>query len=228
MPPQEEILQSLAEIRRADLLGVSRADGRDAVGVADSPGEIVDALSVVPQKLIARRGHAVQTENVAEDVGAILPLEFEIVDREHGADVAVAGGVAVLLAQKHRRERRVPVVAVEDIREKVRQIPAAFADGLGEERHALAVVKVAVSAVAPEVIFVIEEIPSDAAAPQLEEPAVLAAPAERDIERRGTSSSSDTRRGSAGASAARRASRSSGTAPRRGETPPRRRDRRSS
>ena len=76
-----------------------------------------------------------------------------------------------------------PVVAVEDVREEIRDIPAALAHSLGEKGHALAVVKVAVGRRPVKIELVVHEVPGDAAPLQLEQTAVLAAPAQRHIKR---------------------------------------------
>ncbi len=137
----EDVVESLAKEVGADLIGIGRADGRDAVGVVERAAHVVD--SVAPGQLVARGRAVVQAEDVAEHTARIDALELEIVDREDGLDVAAGRPVAVDLAEIDRAQRRVPVVAVEDVRAEV-QVLDGFADRLGEERDALSVVKEAV------------------------------------------------------------------------------------
>ena len=84
-------------------------------------------------------------------------------DREHRLDVVVSGKALGELAEEHARERRLPVVAVEDVGPgKLRHATQALRNGLREEREALAIVKVAVDGIATEVVLVINEVVVDA------------------------------------------------------------------
>ena len=103
-------------------------------------------------------------------------------DREHGLDAVVQRQALVELAQKHGRQRRLPVVAVQNVALKAgRQVLQAFGDGLGEEREALTVVKEAVRIVARKVALVIDEHIGDAVVLELLESAVLIAPAQTHV-----------------------------------------------
>ena len=104
-------------------------------------------------------------------------------DGEHGLHVAVQRHVHVELAQEHGRERGVPVVAVQDVaHEAVGQVLQALADGLGEEREALAVVEEPVGVAAVEVVLVVEEQIGHAVADDALHAAVLVAPSEGHVE----------------------------------------------
>jgi hypothetical protein len=104
------------------------------------------------------------------------------VDREHGLDVTARLGALVELAQEHRGERRLPVVAVQHIALELGQLFDGLADRLREEREALAVVVVAVDAVALEVGLVVYEVEVDTLVGELLDAAVDATPRKGNVE----------------------------------------------
>ena len=122
------------------------------------------------------------TQDVLHHGVAKLALERHVMDREHGLDAVVQRQALVELAQEHGRQRRLPVVAVQDIALKARrQVLQALGDGLGEERKTLAVVKEAVRIVARKVALVVDEHIGDAVVLELLESAVLVAPAQAHV-----------------------------------------------
>ena len=133
------------------------------------------------QLLLGRR--VLQAQDVADDEIRIHPLELQVVDGEDGLDIKEARHLAILLAQEHRNQRRVPVVAVDDVREEIVQVQDQLQHRLGEEGHALAVVELAVDLVAVEVVLVVQKVVGDALHLEREQAAVLFAPAQRHLER---------------------------------------------
>ena len=122
------------------------------------------------------------TQDVLHHGVAKLALERHVVDREHGLDAVIQRQALVELAQKHGRQRRLPVIAVQDVALKAgRQVLQALGNGLGEERKALAVIKEAVRIVARKVALVVDEHIGDAVVLELLEPAVLIAPAQTHV-----------------------------------------------
>ena len=102
-------------------------------------------------------------------------------DGENGADVAEFFHPAVKDVEEYRNHGRLPVVAVDDLRLVV-QDGEHLQHRLGEEDEPLRVVVKAVDAVALKVVFVIQQVAGDAVHLCPEEPAVLVAPGERDVE----------------------------------------------
>ena len=122
------------------------------------------------------------TQDVLHHGVAKLALERHVVNREDGLNAVVQRQALVELAQKHGRQRRLPVVAVQDVALKAgRQVLQALGDGLGEERKAFAVVKEAVRIVACKVALVVDEHIGDAVVLELLESAVLIAPAQANV-----------------------------------------------
>ena len=122
------------------------------------------------------------TQDVLHHGVAKLALERHVVDREHGLDAVVQRQALVELAQEHGRQRRLPVVAVQDVALKtLGQVLEALGDGFGEEREALAVVKEAVRIIARKVALVVHEHIGDAVALEFLKPAVLVAPAKAHV-----------------------------------------------
>ena len=178
----ERSVQALAVLGRADLGGVGGGDGSDGVGVVDGPEHVVDG-TVVAAELPNRRLDMRQAEDVAEQHVGELALEGDVVDGEDALDVLVDGQALIELAQEHRRERGVPVVAVEDVaRKAVGKVLQALANRLGEVGEALPVVEEAVRVAATEVALVVDEDVGDPVVDEALEPAVLVAPAEGYVE----------------------------------------------
>ena len=175
-------VEALTVLRSADLVGIAGRDRRDGVGIVDRAEHVVDGVGVAPQ-LACRRLDAAETQDVIEDEIAVLSLEGDVMDGIDGAHVFIEGESLVEFAQKHRRQSRVPIVAMQDIAGKsIRQMLEGFADGLGEERKALSVVKKAIRIVALEVALVVYEQVRDAIVHKALETAVLVAPTQGHVE----------------------------------------------
>ena len=177
----QHAVQALAKLGRLDLARIGGAHRGDGVGIAQRAQHVVDAAGVATQLRSCRRNvrHA---QDVLHHGVAKLALERHVVDREHGLYTVVQRQALVELAQKHGRQCRLPVVAVQDVALKAgRQVLQALGDGLGEERKALAVVKEAVRIVASKVALVVDEHIRDAVVLEFLEPAVLVAPAQAHV-----------------------------------------------
>ena len=72
-----------------------------------------------------------------------------------------------------------PVVAVNDIRNKIIQMKNAFQNCLGEEGNAFAVIKLSIDLASLEIVLVIQEIVPDSFVLHAEQSAVLASPTKR-------------------------------------------------
>ena len=174
-------VQALTKFGRLDLVGIGRAYRSDGVGIAQGAQHVVDAAGVATQLRGGRRNMR-HTQDILHHGVAKLTLERHVVDREHGLDAVIQRQTLVELSQKHGSQRRLPVVAVQDVAHKAgRQVLQALGDGLGEERKALAVVKEAVRIVARKVALVVHEHIGDAVALELLQPAVLVAPAQAHV-----------------------------------------------
>ena len=98
-------------------------------------------------------------------------------DSEHGADTAQSVPAPHEILPVDGHQRRLPVVAVEDVRHPV-QAGQQVDDRVAEEGEALAVVKLAVQAAAAEVFFVVHEVPGHTPVMEGEQAAVLMPPAQ--------------------------------------------------
>ena len=177
----QHTVQALAKLGRLDLARIGGAHRGDGVGIAQRAQHVVDAAGVATQ-LRGGGGNMRHTQDVLHHGVAKLALERHVVDREHGLDAVVQRQALVELAQKHGRQCRLPVVAVQDVALKAgRQVLQTLGDGLGEERKTLAVVKEAVRIVARKVAFVVDEHIGDAVVLELLETAVLVAPAQAHV-----------------------------------------------
>ena len=177
----QHAVQALAKFGRLDFVGIGGAHRSDGVGIAQGAQHVVDAAGVATQLRGSRRNMR-HTKDVLHHGVAKLALERHVVDREHGLDAVVQRQALVELAQKHGRQRRLPVVAVQNVALKaLGQVLQALGNGLGEERKALAVIKEAVRIVARKVALVVDEHIGDAVVLELLEPAVLVAPAQAHV-----------------------------------------------
>ena len=177
----QHTVQALAKLGRLDLARIGGAHRGDGVGIAQRAQHVVDAAGVATQ-LRGGGGNMRHTQDVLHHGVAKLALERHVVDREHGLDAVVQRQALVELAQKHGRQCRLPVVAVQDVALKAgRQVLQTLGDGLGEECKTLAVVKEAVRIVARKVAFVVDEHIGDAVVLELLETAVLVAPAQAHV-----------------------------------------------
>ena len=177
----EDGIHALAVEGHLQLVGIRRADRGDQIAVAERALHVVDGVAVAVE-LIDRRWHVAEAKHVREDPVRILALELDVVDREHGLDVVAGLALAIELAQEDGRHGGLPVVAVQHVARKLLELADALADGLGEERIALAVVEVAVDAVALEVRLVVDEVEVDALVLEVLDAAVDVAPRKGHIE----------------------------------------------
>ena len=177
----QHAVQALAKLGRLDLARIGGAHRGDGIGIVQRAQHIVNAAGVTAQLRGGCRNMR-HTQYVFHHGVAKLALERHIVDREHGLDAVVQRQALVELSQEHGRQRRLPVVAVQDVALKAfGQVLQALGDGLGEKREALAVVKEAVGIVARKVVLVVHEHIGDAVVLELLQPAVLVAPAQAHV-----------------------------------------------
>ena len=171
----EHVVEALAEERHLQLDRVGRAHGGEQVGVAERALHEVDRALVAAQ-LVGGGGDVAHAEDVVEQLVAELALELDVMHREHALHVVAGIALAVELAQEHGHEGGLPVVAHADVALQLREELDGLADGLGEEREALAIVEVAVDGIALEVGLVVEEVEVDAVVLEMLDAAVHAAP----------------------------------------------------
>ena len=177
----QHAVQALAKLGRLDLARIGGAHRGDGIGIVQRAQHIVNAAGVTAQLRGGCRNMR-HTQYVFHHGVAKLALERHIVDREHGLDAVIQRQALVELSQEHGRQRRLPVVAVQDVALKAfGQVLQALGDGLGEKREALAVVKEAVGIVARKVVLVVHEHIGDAVVLELLQPAVLVAPAQAHV-----------------------------------------------
>ena len=177
----QHAVQALAKLGRLDLARIGGAHRGDGIGIVQRAQHIVNAAGVTAQLRGGCRNMR-HTQYVFHHGVAKLALERHIVDREHGLDAVVQRQALVELSQEHGRQRRLPVVAVQDVALKAfGHVLQALGDGLGEKREALAVVKEAVGIVARKVVLVVHEHIGDAVVLELLQPAVLVAPAQAHV-----------------------------------------------
>ena len=177
----QHAVQALAKLGRLDLARIGGAHRGDGIGIVQRAQHIVNAAGVTAQLRGGCRNMR-HTQYVFHHGVAKLALERHIVDREHGLDAVIQRQALVELSQEHGRQRRLPVVAVQDVALKAfGQVLQALGDGFGEKREALAVVKEAVGIVARKVVLVVHEHIGDAVVLELLQPAVLVAPAQAHV-----------------------------------------------
>ena len=168
-------LQPLGIGRVMELGGVGGTDGGD--GVRHEHGTLHQVHVAVHAEGAVIVPATIQTEELVHAVAAVAALILNVVNGEHRADMAYlppAGG-RVLEIDGH--QRRLPVVAVEDVRHPV-QAGQQVDDRVAEKGEALAVVKLTVQAAAAEVFFVVHEVPGHAPVMEGEQAAVLMPPAQ--------------------------------------------------
>ena len=173
----QQAVQAVAEPGVQNFLRVGGADRRDLVGSLDGAFHKVGAAVVLDDMGVARTDAA----GILEDVEAVLALVGDVVDGEHRLDAVELVEVTVVQVEVHRRERGLPVVAVDDVGLEI-GVEQHLEDGARKESEALAVVVEAVQAAALEVILVVDKVVGDAVVLGLEQAAVLAAPADRHAE----------------------------------------------
>ena len=148
----QHVRQPVGIVGVLQLLGVGARNGVHTVGGHDASLEEVRAV-VKAQNFVALRR---QPQHVVVELQVALALIFDVVDGEHAARVRQRPGVLGLQQQRH--ERRLPVVAVDDVGRKVEEFDRRE-HRLAEIRKALAVVAVTVdAAVAAEVVLVVDKI----------------------------------------------------------------------
>ena len=155
--------------------GVGGADGGNSVG--HQHGALHQVHIAVHLEGAVVVPAAIQPEQLVHGVRAVASLILDVVDREHRADAAhrLPAGADILKIDGH--QRRLPVVAVEDVGHPV-QTGHQVDDRLAEKGEALAVVVLAVQRAAAEIVLVVHEVPCHAVLLQREQAAVLMAPAQ--------------------------------------------------
>ena len=126
----QHAVQTLTEGRRLNLCRVGGGDGGDGVRVVECAHHVVDG-AIVAAQLARGSGDMRQSQHVVQHLVGELALERHVVDGEDCPNVLVEGETLVELAQEHRGERRLPVVAVQDVAGKaLGQVLQALHDGL--------------------------------------------------------------------------------------------------
>ena len=179
--PAEDGVEPFSVERHLQLVGIARAHGGEGVRVAQAALHEVDGV-LVAVELVAGGGDVGKAEDVREHLVAVLALELDVVDRHDGLDVIALRGPAVQLAQEDGAERRLPVVAVQDVAGKLGHLDDGLADCLREEREALAIVKVAVESVTLEVGLVVHEVEVESLELELLDAAVDVPPGQGHVE----------------------------------------------
>ena len=178
----QDPVETLAVLRRLDLPGVARAHRGDGIGVIERALHVVDR-ALVAAKLARSVGDVRHAEDVVQDGIGVLALECDVMDREHGLHALIQREPLVELAEEHRCEGGVPVVAMEHVAlEALGQVLQALGHGLREEGEALAVIEEAIGVVALEVALVIDEEVRDAVDDQALQAAVLVPPTKAHVE----------------------------------------------
>ena len=90
-------VETLAVFGRANLFCITGRYGCNGVGVVDGTKHVVDGIGIASQ-LACRGFHAAESQDIAEDEVAELPLERDVVDGIDGAHVFVQGKTLVELA----------------------------------------------------------------------------------------------------------------------------------
>ena len=90
-------VEALAVFGRANLFCITGRYGCNGVGVVDGAEHVVDGIGIASQ-LACRGFHAAESQDIAEDKVAELPLERDVVDGIDGAHVFVQGKTLVELA----------------------------------------------------------------------------------------------------------------------------------
>mmetsp|Transcript_85675 Transcript_85675/g.239892 ORF Transcript_85675/g.239892 Transcript_85675/m.239892 type:complete len:784 (-) Transcript_85675:90-2441(-) len=117
--PLEDLVQAVATLGRADLVGVVRRHGEHPVGRADAAREEVDAVGpqvhVLALQVVARRLRLQPEVGVhRKSLLAVLPLVRDVVDDHPAPGVHVRVVQLVLVEQVHREDARLPIVADEE------------------------------------------------------------------------------------------------------------------
>ena len=176
-PAREHLRHAVRIVRVPQLLTVRLRHGRHLIGRYDRGLHEVRAV-VEAQNLVARSGKA---DHIVIKAQVRLALILNIMDREDALRVWEA--LVVLGLEKQRNQRRLPVVAVDDI-------------GLqADERHRsqgrlckirvpLAVVRAPIHAAAAEIVLVVDKIDLELLSPALEpqKPHIFPPPSQRHVE----------------------------------------------
>ena len=172
-------LHALGIGRVMELGGIGGADGGHSIGHQHGALHQVHVAVHLQRAVIIPP--SVKTEQLIHGILTIAALIFDVVDGEHRADAAhcLPPGTHVLEVDGY--QRRLPVVAVEDVGHPV-QTGQQVDDRLAEKGEALAVVKLAVQRIAAEVVLVVHEIPRHAVLFQRKQAAVLVPPAQIHID----------------------------------------------
>ena len=123
-------IQPLAVGGGLDLLGVGAGDGGDHVAIGEAALHHVGIQPVLGQGILIE--HVVrQTGPIADGGDIVHALEAQVVNGEHGLGLA-DGRILEQGPQIHRGQGRLPVVAVDNVRDPVHEVQGGQS-GLGEE-----------------------------------------------------------------------------------------------
>ena len=146
-----------------DFLAVLPADRGDEVGICQRAFQEID----LAEKFHLRHREEIPRQHQQrQSIGREQSLIAHVVDGEDSADVPEGGVLRIDRAQQHRNQRRLPIVAVKNLRhaENLRR----FEHGAGEQSEAFGVIGIiaggcAVERVAVEVRRIFDKIKSHAA-----------------------------------------------------------------
>ena len=123
VPRTQVGVETVAAFRRADFTGVRRADRGHGVGVQDAVPHRIDAA--LPEIGLMQRFDADARPDVGRGCGAENALVTDVVDREYAACRSEDRVVPRISGtQQQWRKRRVPVIAVHDVRRKSQALAA--------------------------------------------------------------------------------------------------------
>ena len=154
------VLKPLAVFRGLYLIGIGPADGCDAVRIGETALEHIGLDIVLLQRAHVEHGVG-QAGPVLDGGDVVNALEAQVVDGENGLRVA-DGRVLEQRAQIHRHERRLPVVAVDDVWYPVHVVERGQR-GLAEEAVPGDIVhEVQIRVAGGEELLVVDEVVDDA------------------------------------------------------------------
>ena len=160
-PAREHLRHAVRIVRVPQLLTVRLRHGRHLIGRYDRGLHEVRAV-VEAQNLVARSGKA---DHIVIKAQVRLALILNIMDREDALRVWEA--LVVLGLEKQRNERRLPVMAMNDIRLQADERHGCKRR-LCKIRVPLAVVRAPIHAAAAEIVLVVDKIDLELLSPTLE------------------------------------------------------------
>ena len=161
----------VSEGRRADLLGITGADGRHRVG--GHHGALHKVEGPVQVHKVVRRGG--QGENIPQNAEIILSLIFDVVNGKDRADLLIPRLSPEKEIQIDRHQRRLMVMRVQNVREKA-DLRQSREGRHREKGKPFPVVIFPVQTAALKIIFIINKIIGHFSAPERKHAAILLPP----------------------------------------------------